>query len=183
MPCSKTSRPDPKSRKKRNLLVPPDIVHNPTVRGGWVEMQFAADATAQGFTVLRPIALWAAYDFALEYGGGFLRVQVKATSKYTWSVFGADCKRQTRSGRRPYDPSEVDFIAAYVADLRTWYLIPIQDVLAVNSILRLDPSNEARTRKLERFRDGWRRLRRRALRRRPNTRPRTSSAARLASGV
>jgi hypothetical protein len=163
----------PKTKKSAKR---PDTLHDPNLRGEWVEMQFAADAASQGFTVLRPLGHWTRFDWVLEYGGGFVRVQVKSTGKRWWSGYGVDCRRLRATSRRcPYRPDEIDFIVAYVSDARAWYIIPIQDVLAVKSFLRLDPYNEARVRLLEQFRGGWRLLRRTALRRRPHIRARAST--------
>ena len=59
--------------------MPKTIVH-PKKRGEWVELQFVARAAHHGLTVSKPWGDTARYDFIVEHGGRFQRVQVKSTT-------------------------------------------------------------------------------------------------------
>jgi len=93
------------------------------LRGEWVELIFMAAAALYGFRVLK---LWGdshEYDVAIEYRGGFLRVQVKSASRRKGG--GYLCRlRRGGSGEQSYNPNEVDLFAIYVLPAQAWYLIP-----------------------------------------------------------
>jgi len=61
----------------------------------------------------------ARYDFAIEYQGRFLRVQVKSTK---YKRFGSYICHTTSN--QPYRANQIDFIAAYVIPLDVWYILP-----------------------------------------------------------
>ena len=50
------------------------------LRGEWMELLFMTRATEHGLRVMRPWGDSSRYDFVVETGGRFLRVQVKSTS-------------------------------------------------------------------------------------------------------
>jgi hypothetical protein len=79
-------------------------------------------ATEHGLRLTKPWGDSAPYDFAVDHHGHFLRVQVKCTFQ----------KRENNSYRCcigqngvPYDPSELDFFAAYVMPADAWYILPL----------------------------------------------------------
>jgi hypothetical protein len=77
-------------------------------------------AAEHGLCITKPWGEMSHYDFAIEYQGCFVRVQVKSTKflrrgSYACCVF-------TRSG--PYGPNQIDFVAAYIIPLDIWYIIP-----------------------------------------------------------
>jgi hypothetical protein len=62
------------------------------------------------------------YDFAVEYKGRFVRVQVKSTmfldrGGYTVTV---------RGWRGKYTGDPFDFVAAYLIPLDIWYILPVE---------------------------------------------------------
>jgi hypothetical protein len=128
-----------------------DIKH-PKQRGEWAELIFMARAAEHGLSITKPWGEMARYDFAIEYEGRFVRVQVKSTKllrdrAYTCTVF-------TRSG--PYGPNEIDFVAAYVIPLDIWYIIP-GEVFQGQYHIHLSP--HLKTSKFERYREAWHLLR------------------------
>jgi hypothetical protein len=92
------------------------------LRGEWAEMCFMTRAAEHGLSVTRPWGEMSRYDFAVEYQGRFVRVQVKSTmfldrGGYVVSVRGW-------SGKYTGDP--FDFLAAYVIPLDIWYILPAE---------------------------------------------------------
>jgi len=70
------------------------------------------------------------YDFAIEYEGKFVRVQVKSTmfvdrGGYSCTVRGSD---------GPYEGDPFDYLAAYIFQEEMWYIIPAELVVGQGSI-------------------------------------------------
>ena len=85
------------------------LIKHPKRRGEWVELQFMARAAAHGLTVSKPWGDSARYDFAVEHGGRFSRVQVKSTYFYRPGA-GYVCKFLPRNGS--YSRKDIEFLAA-----------------------------------------------------------------------
>jgi len=96
-----------------------DIKH-PKQRGEWAELRFMARAAEHGLCITKPWGEMSHYDFAIEYEGRFVRVQVKSTKFLRRGTYA--CCVFTRSG--PYGPNQIDFVAAYIIPLDIWYIIP-----------------------------------------------------------
>jgi len=56
--------------------------------------------------------------------------------------------------RRPITPDEADFLAAYVAPERAWYIVPVRAFWPANH-LSLYPQNEKSEGKWEKYREAW----------------------------
>jgi hypothetical protein len=54
-------------------------IKHPKLRGEWAEMCFMTRAAEQGLCVTRPWGEMSRHDFAVQYKGHFVRVQVKST--------------------------------------------------------------------------------------------------------
>jgi hypothetical protein len=115
-------------------------------RGEWTELLFMTRATEHGLRVIKPWGDSSRYDFVVETGGRFLRVQVKSTShrrgnEYICSIDGR--------GKNPYTAADIDFFAIYVVPLDIWYIIPVEKSgLAIglsphNSLSKNAPYREA----------------------------------------
>jgi hypothetical protein len=90
-----------------------------------VELQFLARATAHGFTVSKPWGDSTPYDFVVECGRVFHRVQVKSTTTFRTTAYPCainDIVGATR--KRRYAPGDFDFYAIYLVPEDLWYLIP-----------------------------------------------------------
>ncbi len=95
-------------------------IKNSKLRGEWAELRFATRAAERGLMVSRPWGDSAPYDLMVEHHGRVLRIQVKCT-KYK---LGRSYKCHVTRNGVPYRSTEIDFIAAYVIEADTWYLIP-----------------------------------------------------------
>jgi len=108
------------------------------LRGEWAELLFMTRAAEHGLRVIKPWGDSSRYDFVVESGGRFLRIQVKSTSnrrrnRYACSIQG--------SARRRYTADEIDFFAIYVIPDDCWYIIPIEVASRVKYVIGLSPHN------------------------------------------
>ena len=120
-------------------------IKNRKQRGEWAEMCFMARAAAHGLCVAKPYGDSARYDFAIEYQGRFLRVQVKSTK---YMRFGSYICHTTSN--QPYRASQIDFIAAYVIPLDVWYILPTAALQGKAMVLPLTPPQDLKIRTLPR---------------------------------
>lgn len=134
----------------KNQAVP--FVH-PKERGEWVEMRFMARAAEHGLHITKPWGDSRPYDFAVEYQGRFLRVQVKSTSRKRGNYYVCTA----RSGNKPYRHDEIDFIAMYVIPEDVWYIIPIHVIPRSSTALILSPSKM--NSKYAAYKEAWHLLR------------------------
>ena len=128
-----------------------DIKH-PKQRGEWAEMCFMTRAAEHGLAITKPWGEMSRYDFAVEHRGRFLRVQVKSTKlkrrgSYCCSVF---------TNGQPYQRNEIDFVAAYVIPVDTWYIVPAH-VFEGQYHIHLLP--HLKTSKFDPYREAWHLLR------------------------
>jgi prevent-host-death family protein len=114
-------------------------------KGAIAETKIAAEATALGIPVLRPIVEHGRYDLAFEIEGRILRVQCKwgaldeAAGIIKVNLTSSWC---TPNGyeRRYYDVDEIDLVAVYCAQLDRCYLLAGSFVAGRRSVhLRLAP--------------------------------------------
>lgn len=108
------------------------------LRGEWVELLFMTRAAEHGLRVIKPWGDSSRYDFVVESGGRFLRVQVKSTSNRRRNLYA--CAIQGTS-RRPYTAADIDFFAIYVIPTDTWYIIPVEVASRVKYVIGLSPHN------------------------------------------
>jgi hypothetical protein len=117
--------------------------------GEVAEARFLAKAASMGFSVAKP---WGdeRYDFILDSGYCFWRVQVKSTRRRGprgYSVTVASCTLAA------YDESQIDFLVAYLVLEDAWYVIPVK-MLKGRSALHFHPHGRGKS-KWEKFREGW----------------------------
>jgi PD-(D/E)XK endonuclease len=111
--------------------------------GEVAEARFLAKAASMGFGVAKP---WGdeRYDFILDSGHCFSRVQVKSTRRsgpgYLVTLGGA-----------PYDESQIDFLLVYISLEDAWYVIPVKLIKGRNSLHLWGPGRS----KWEKYREGW----------------------------
>jgi hypothetical protein len=120
------------------------------LRGELEELRFMTSAAEHGLRVIRPWGDTSRYDFIVETGGKFLRVQVKSTSIRQDKHFVCPLNR---GRQKPYTSRDIDFIAVYVAPIKTWYIIPIGVVCTVKNGISLSPHNSLS--KHARYKEAW----------------------------
>lgn len=128
-------------------------IKHPKRRGEWAEMRFMAKAAENGLEVSKPFGDTAQYDFAVEHGGKFARVQVKSTL-LRCGCQGYQCT--VRGSRGPYARNAFDYIAVYVILEDTWYIIPAE-AIGGKWAVKLYPNQP--NSKYEPYREAWHLLR------------------------
>jgi PD-(D/E)XK nuclease superfamily protein len=117
--------------------------------GELAEARFLAKASSLGFGVAKP---WGEerYDFVLDSGYSFWRVQVKSTRGRTTGEYEV----RVAGGRlTPYDETEIDFLVAYLVPEDIWYVIPVK-MLKGRRSLYFSPWGRGKS-KWEKYREGW----------------------------
>jgi hypothetical protein len=109
------------------------------LRGEWAELLFMTRAAEHGLRVIKPWGDSSRYDFVVETGGRFLRVQVKSTSSRRNKHYS--CGIQGCGRKKGYTAAEVDFFAIYVIPADSWYIIPIEVVIRSKRVIGLAPHN------------------------------------------
>jgi|HubBroStandDraft_6_1064221.scaffolds.fasta_scaffold610204_1 hypothetical protein len=130
---------------------------NCKAKGDLAEIVFLYKAAALGFGVAQPYGDKEHYDFILDSGERFWRVQVRSTSHleanrsaYTVNASHIGKGRQVRT----YQPEEIDFFAAYIVPLNAWYIVPVNQLASLR-FLRLYPSGCKWGGCFEAFREAW----------------------------
>jgi hypothetical protein len=100
-------------------------------RGEWVELLFMAAAILHGYKVLKPWGDTQPFDVALCFGDRIVRVQVKSTSCRTGTGYLCQFKPHYLK-KQDYTLAQLDFFAAYVIPVETWYIIPAAVLLGAD---------------------------------------------------
>src|SRR5512146_1386960 len=119
-------------------------------QGELAELAFLHKAAKLGFIVSKPWGDSAPYDFIVDALGCLSRVQVKSVAASHHGAWRVPCGNGC-SSKTPYTAADIDFLAAYIIPLDTWYLIPVAAFSPVKG-LRLRPGSK---RKFEPFREAW----------------------------
>jgi hypothetical protein len=125
----------------------------PKFRGEWTELLFMTRASQQGLRVIKPWGESSRYDFVVESGGRFLRIQVKSTSYKRRHHYICTLG----SGLRRYTSDEIDFFAIYVVPADAWYIMPIEIASKSRYVVGLSPHNSLS--KHAQYREAWHLLR------------------------
>ncbi len=143
--------PGQKSARQRELTT--------KLRGELAELEFLLKATHLGFIVAKPYGDSRRYDFIVDSGKFRWRVQVKCSTSLLNGLYRFNAHRRTTRGVVPYDPSEVDFMAAYVMPENAWFIIPIT-VACLRTSLLICPRHWPRDdRRYSHYREAWHLLR------------------------
>ena len=126
-------------------------IKHPKLRGEWAELCFMARAAEWGLQVSKPWGETSRYDFAVEYKGRFVRVQVKSTmfkdrGGYSCSVRGC---------RGPYEGNPFDFVAVYIIPEDLWYIIPAGEIEGQGSVALYPQLKKS---KYAKYKEAWQRL-------------------------
>jgi PD-(D/E)XK nuclease superfamily protein len=117
-------------------------------RGEWAELKFMTAAAERGFCVTKPWGETTGYDFVVEHGRRFLRVQVKSTAYKSNNSYV--CNVHSSQGIHLSDP--FDFLAAYIVPEDMWFIVP-GNVLCGRYRISLHPRREKS--KYGMYRESW----------------------------
>jgi hypothetical protein len=118
-------------------------------RGEAAEAAFMAKAANLGFGICKPWGDSERYDFILDSGERFWRVQVKSTECHSESRYRV--KAAGSSAR--YTADEIDFLVAYIVPEDLWYVVPVS-IAAAHQVLHFYPANGEHS-LLEKYREAW----------------------------
>jgi hypothetical protein len=126
-------------------------------RGELAEIRFMLKAAGLGFGVAKPWGDSERYDFALDTGKRFWRVQVKSTYAAPCHVYSVNTCGTGRDNRRTsYTSEEIDFLVAYIVAEDAWYVVPVS-AFAPRRGLKLYPSGcrKKNSGHYEKYREAW----------------------------
>jgi PD-(D/E)XK endonuclease len=145
-------------RQRTPQMVP--LVRGPLnckAKGDLAELAFLFKAASLGFGVAQPYGDKERYDFILDSGERFWRVQVRSTS-YAEAERSAYTVNASHIGKghkvETYQPEEIDFLAAYIVPVDIWYIVPVNQLASLR-FLRLYPSGCKWGGCFEAFREAW----------------------------
>ena len=119
------------------------------------EIHFMLKAAGLGFGVAKPWGESERYDFVLDTGNKFWRVQVKSTyvaraPKYSVNV----CRSIAGKKKTSYTAEEIDILVVYIVAEDAWYVLPVA-VVAARTRLYFAPLGSKRGGFYERYREAW----------------------------
>jgi hypothetical protein len=124
-------------------------VNSPRNKGDIVEAKFLAKACSLGFGVARP---WSTerYDFILDSGHNFWRVQVKSNRG---RADGGYLVKVSGYKRVAYTENDIDFLVAYLPPEDLWYIVPIKKFIGKGTLF-FYPHGRG-TSPWEKYREAW----------------------------
>ncbi|HXM21527.1 MAG TPA: group I intron-associated PD-(D/E)XK endonuclease [Terriglobales bacterium] len=122
------------------------------------EVAFLHKAVSLGFMVAKPWGDIYRYDFIVNGGRNFWRVQVKAGTYLMDGLYQMCVRRRTGGVKIAYTESEVDFVVAYIIPEETWYILPVREV-AERRTLSFCPKGSSRRDHFGYYREAWHLLR------------------------
>jgi hypothetical protein len=131
---------------------------NSKAKGDLAELAFLYKAASLGFGVAKPYGDKERYDFILDSGERFWRVQVKSSSRAA-SERNGYAVNAWHNGKgykiRTYQAEEIDFFVAYIVPLDVWYIVPVSELASLR-LLRCYPSGcRPGGGYFEAFREAW----------------------------
>lgn len=145
----KSPNPDHETPQVKPLVRGPRTLKE---KGELAELAFLHKAASLGFGVAKPYGDSESYDFILDSGERFWRVQVK--SIYTSSPWVYRTQAHHSNGET-YKPEDIDFLVAYIVRRGIWYVIPV-NCIADSTALSFYPSGcQKGGGRFECYREAW----------------------------
>jgi PD-(D/E)XK endonuclease len=114
----------------------PILQRNAKLQGDLAELRFMIRAAEEGLLVTRPYGDNSRYDFLIDSGRRYSRLQVKSTRVLNNGSYRIRCARGR--AKTVYTAADIDFLAAYVIPLDVWYILPV-NVLPPAAAIRVWP--------------------------------------------
>ena len=121
-------------------------------RGEVAEAAFLHKAAGLGFSVAKPWGDSDRYDFIVETGGRFWRVQVKTASCVSKGAYSIHACGSVPT--RVYTAAEIDFLVAYIVSEQLWYILPVQLFTRIAHV-KLHPFRQKPLSRYEIYREAW----------------------------
>jgi len=116
--------------------------------GEAVEAAFLARVCKLRIPVCKPWGDSERYDFVVDWGKGFWRVQVKG------GTYCEGKKYQAGSGGKgkPFTKEDMDFVVVHIVPVDAWYIVPIEEAEGLTKLWFNPGSTRAR---FEKYREAW----------------------------
>ncbi|MGA9977376.1 MAG: group I intron-associated PD-(D/E)XK endonuclease [Candidatus Sulfotelmatobacter sp.] len=124
----------------------------PKQLGEIAEAEFIAKVVELGFVVAKPWGDSEPYDFIVNRGRNFWRVQVK--SAHVVGEDGTCSFRAHNREQKSYTGEEIDALVAYARPDGAWYVFPVRVIEGLRS-LKLYPGSRKKRSKHEKWREAW----------------------------
>jgi hypothetical protein len=126
-------------------------------QGDLGEAAFVHKAMGLGFVVAKPYGNIHRYDFIVEGGRKFWRVQVKTTVSTLRGLYNVCTRCSNHSRALAYKESELDFVAAYIMPENAWFVLPVREVVGRSGILLrpMHPKGVRRRDPFAQYREAW----------------------------
>jgi len=121
---------------------------NPKRMGEEIEAAFLAKVCKLRIPVCKPWGDSERYDFVVDWGKGFWRVQVKGGSNYS----GSSYRVGTGSTGGPFTKEDMDFVVAHIVAVDEWFVVPIEIAEGLAGLWFNPRSTRAR---FEKYREAW----------------------------
>lgn len=105
-----------------------------------------AEVMKYGYTVLIPFGEGRRYDMVIEKDAQFFRLQCKS-GRYINGVirFNACSSNWFNKTRKRYTREEIDYFAVYCEYTGKIYLVPVEDIVSTDGVLRIEPTANNQT--------------------------------------
>jgi hypothetical protein len=146
--------------RAKSKATPPGLRPGPTRAwiskelGELAEMMFMVKAAMLGFATAKPYGDSRRYDFIVDVGKRLWRVQVKSSSALQYGAYMVNLQRNLNGEVVAYDPSEIDFVVAYVMPCDAWFVIPVE-AIAGRKTAKLCLHGNPRSGKLGKYWQAW----------------------------
>ena len=128
---------------------------HPKLRGEIAEMAFLLKTARLGLCVSKPYGDSYSYDFVVDSGTRFWRVQVKSTHQPRGKGYSLTVQHFKSQGSPHYTPEEIDMLVGYVVPADAWYILPLAAFLPRRQ-LRLYPNGGRRgSGRFEAYKEAW----------------------------
>jgi hypothetical protein len=153
---SKLKKAAKPSRKRPPQIVP--LVRGPLnnkAKGALGELAFMHKAATLGFGVAKPHCDNERYDFIVDSGARFWRVQIKTIYQVHGHLYQTSVSHGHGVNTKPYKAGEIDFVVAYLAPLDIWYVIPVRYVEGSTALCFYPSGCKQGGGRFEPYREAW----------------------------
>jgi PD-(D/E)XK endonuclease len=126
----------------------------PKRRGEIAELAFMQKAVSLGFGVAKPWGDSDRYDYILDAGRRFWRVQVRSTAYESHRGYAVHTYVYVKRKMVALTADQIDCIIAYIVPLDLWYVLPVEAFSPCKN-LWFYPSGSKKGSRFESFREAW----------------------------
>lgn len=117
-------------------------------------MGFLLKASGLGFGAAKPWGDSERYDFVLDSGKRFWRVQVKSTYGLRAHSYSIQARGSSQGRKKSYTAKQIDMLVVYIVSEDARYVVPV-GAFAPRKHLKFYPSGSKTGGRYEQYREGW----------------------------